>query len=852
MPPSCVPMLFLTFGLITFQSDLVFACGGVTHRIIVERAKYSFRENSHYRKLMDLHQDALYGGAPYPDSFYDDICFKGKYHDISEDTHWGYFLNTTINYINKLPKPWNVATEKLFVFTMGFMSHQVADITWHSLGLDQGFLPTMGFMNFHGSYSNAHPVGDFGGDVWNAYGLLAKDDNLHPDKYWYVPVDDLFKIYQEFYGKIRIDKTTIELCSAQMLLAGIAEVLLGSEAFLAVANDTDFLIDNELEYFQGGLTDMASLTTRKWSDAITMIEKGVQACQVPHSTVFINCTKGAEKALDKFPKIKNLHYQKPKLYGLSLDDLIITPSLRGIKIQMTEELKAKIKEKKKKESLLQRKKPSASVKSQPNFTTDFSTTRSYSQLGWSLVSKDLDADGNDDLVVGAPGHSTSDEPQRGRVYILYSGDTGLPTLSPFVDIDNVTLGYNRVLEGNTLEYSRFGDALAVLDVNLDGNMDIVVAASSLSYKGLLDYNGIIYVYFGSGVKRSWKVKPDLAITCQLKFCNLGASLTSLDINRDGRDDLVIGSPFASFKNRTQNGMVTALISSKSLVSGMVLPVEKLSQSWMLFGNLSYSWFGHKLSVKKNQLLVSQPYYRVCKSCENYLSSDIQSVGRLNVYSFGQSFSSAPTLTISGRSRYEMVGYSSDIGDPFGNGSSILAVGSPGMDVEGRVYSSAEKLIQAGGVVLWDIHANMKEVARFTGDTRFSRFGSVVKFSDVNGDGIDDLMISAPIRNDNPTILINSRINGKVYVFYGGKDFPLNTATESPLCGPLSPCPEKVANLTLGYGLDLKTDFGRSLTVLRSKQNVQVVVSAPRNGDNFKSAAVKQSGNVYVYNIKSKT
>ena len=34
MPPSCVPMLFLTFGLITFQSDLVFACGGVTHRII--------------------------------------------------------------------------------------------------------------------------------------------------------------------------------------------------------------------------------------------------------------------------------------------------------------------------------------------------------------------------------------------------------------------------------------------------------------------------------------------------------------------------------------------------------------------------------------------------------------------------------------------------------------------------------------------------------------------------------------------------------------------------------------------------------------------------------------------------
>lgn len=38
------------------------------------------------------------------------------------------------------------------------------------------------------------------------------------------------------------------------------------------------------------------------------------------------------------------------------------------------------------------------------------------------------------------------------------------------------------------EYSRFGYALAVMDINLDGNKDIAVSAGSLSYKGLLDYN----------------------------------------------------------------------------------------------------------------------------------------------------------------------------------------------------------------------------------------------------------------------------------------------------------------------------------------------------------------------------
>lgn len=32
--------------------------------------------------------------------------------------------------------------------------------------------------------------------------------------------------------------------------------------------------------------------------------------------------------------------------------------------------------------------------------------------------------------------------------------------------------------------------------------------------------------------------------------------------------------------------------------------------------------------------------------------------------------------------------------------------------------------------------------------------------------------------------------------------------------------------------------------------VQIVVSAPGNGDNFKSRTMKQSGNVYVYNTRS--
>lgn len=58
-------------------------------------------------------------------------------------------------------------------FVFGFVSHQVADVTWHSLGIRQGFLRTMAKENFHDVYDTAHTDGDVGGDMLTQFG---KDD----------------------------------------------------------------------------------------------------------------------------------------------------------------------------------------------------------------------------------------------------------------------------------------------------------------------------------------------------------------------------------------------------------------------------------------------------------------------------------------------------------------------------------------------------------------------------------------------------------------------------------------------------------------------------------------------------
>ena len=47
-------------------------------------------------------------------------------------------------------------TEKLVVFLLGVVQHQVADMSWHNLGVDQGFLEAMAQVNRHHDYHHHH------------------------------------------------------------------------------------------------------------------------------------------------------------------------------------------------------------------------------------------------------------------------------------------------------------------------------------------------------------------------------------------------------------------------------------------------------------------------------------------------------------------------------------------------------------------------------------------------------------------------------------------------------------------------------------------------------------------------
>ena len=82
---------------------------------------------------------------------------------------------------------------------------------------------------------------------------------------------------------------------------------------------------------------------------------------------------------------------------------------------------------------------------------------------------DFDADGRDDLAIGAYGAGIAGRPQTGQVDVQYAA-TSLKR----------ELGRNQMLEGSVV-HGRFGWALTVLDWNADGVDDLAVGAPSASF-----------------------------------------------------------------------------------------------------------------------------------------------------------------------------------------------------------------------------------------------------------------------------------------------------------------------------------------------------------------------------------
>jgi hypothetical protein len=122
----------------------------------------------------------------------------------------------------------------------------------------------------------------------------------------------------------------------------------------------------------------------------------------------------------------------------------------------------------------------------------------------------------------------------------------------------------QVLDGREIA-GRFGWAVALTDMNADGRADLAVSSPAVDAENL-EFRGRVVVFFGRDGPRIFSDSPDLVIDGGEDYTRLGWSLASGDVNRDGASDLLVGAPYAGGGGE-QRGVVALYLADGSLRSG---------------------------------------------------------------------------------------------------------------------------------------------------------------------------------------------------------------------------------------------------------------------------------------------
>ncbi|MEH1806508.1 beta strand repeat-containing protein [Nostoc sp.] len=328
-----------------------------------------------------------------------------------------------------------------------------------------------------------------------------------------------------------------------------------------------------------------------------------------------------------------------------------------------------------------------------------STRSSVSNAG------DINSDGIDDVIIGAFLASPNDLYNSGQSYVVFGSKGGFDaefSLSSLNGTNGFTI--NGINEGDFL-----GSVSNAGDINGDGIDDVIIGAFRASPNG--SYSGQSYVVFGS--------KNDFDAQFNLSTLNgtngftinginegdgLGWSLSSAgDINGDGIDDLIIGARFAD-----PNGSYSG-------------------QSYVVFG--SKDGFDAQFNLS--------------------------------------TLNGTNGFAINGIEEGDFSGWSlSSAGDINGDGIDDLIIGAFFADPNGN--RSGQSYVVFGSNGDFDAQFNLSTLNGTNGFTingineSYSLGWSVSSAGDINGDGIDDLIIGAPDASP------NGNRSGQSYVVFGSK------------------------------------------------------------------------------------
>jgi len=202
-------------------------------------------------------------------------------------------------------------------------------------------------------------------------------------------------------------------------------------------------------------------------------------------------------------------------------------------------------------------------------------------FGQHLLAADLDADGIADLIASDTGFDGTGVAGAGAVLVYLSSDGALTGHQDFIDVAPRTVVGTAAGQG-------LGDALAVGDLDADGQADLLVGAG---FAG----NGRVHVYLGSSLVMSSfgrteaPTSPDAVLLGESSGARFGFDLDVGDVDADGRDDLVVGA----YGQPDGGGMATGAV---YLYTGASAFWNGAGYQQRLYGEAPGDQFGVSVSV----------------------------------------------------------------------------------------------------------------------------------------------------------------------------------------------------------------------------------------------------------------
>ncbi|MBE0566633.1 MAG: FG-GAP repeat protein [Krumholzibacteria bacterium] len=407
---------------------------------------------------------------------------------------------------------------------------------------------------------------------------------------------------------------------------------------------------------------------------------------------------------------------------------------------------------------------------------------------------DIDGDGYDDIVAGAPYYQSAGNAQEGAIYVFRGGPGGLADTAQTIDsdVDYLHMGWSVSLAGDVngdgyadvlvgcptdndycAEESRillfrgtasgldetpawtYGTHLAeptlgfdvatAGDVNGDGYADLLVG-----YRGYGDDEGRIELFYGNFDGPT--AYPNWAVSGSQAGARLGPVATAGDVDGDGFSDVLGGAPFYDGVS-TDRGLVSCWHGGPEGLRRLPGWVAESNQAGALFG-MAVAAAGDANGDGFDDLLIGAPYYDNGEADEGVVFLCLGAhLGPAVV----------PAWYAEGNQTGALFGWSvASAGDIDGDGLSDLVVGAPhysrdaGSDGAVFVWHGALGGVPYGNPAnaTWQYHA---------GQLGSDLGAAVASAGDVNGDGHADIVVGAPNYDNGTTD------EGMVFVFHGSDE-----------------------------------------------------------------------------------